>query len=681
MAVLAGECEPVQMTHCINITTYNFTTFPNYLGMQNQVDAANEAGGYKYHEIWTSDCYAYDLEFLVHFIYASLYVFAECSPAYSMDYNDVINCFDLPDSDDPTVCFQNPYQPGKPQVLETKPCKRMGYNVTAFPNLAGQIAEPIALEMVNMIQGIQAATRCYRYSGLFACAVYLPPYSGNQTVPYHVIPPCRSLCEEYRYQCEFFLEIFESPLPENLSCSQLPQSNDTNICIGAKESREPPPVLPCPAGNITCDKNRCIPRDWICDGYQDCRDNSDEKYCALCPADKTKCPPPSSQCIEVTSQCDGRKDCYGGLDELQCVKLEGRVRPGLAQAFNPESKKWEPICSSNWNVSFSELLCKQLGYRKVLVSTYKFSDVFQSAVVDELSTSHPGNLVQQFLKRRSYCPSGMAVYIKCGDIECGERPAYVPSPLRVVGGREVRPGAWPWVVSLHGGPSQNFFCGASLIDEEWVMTAAHCVGGKQTSGGWTLKVGHTRRRSYSQYRLIRHADRIIIHPNFSPYTVDNDIALIHLNEPVQFNDFVRPICLAPKGYIPPLGTRCVAAGWGKHNFKAQVYSRAINQVELEIVNWEYCREALKHADPKPPHNLTRNMMCAGGGLDHDSCSGDSGGPFVCRQNGTADKWFAAGIVSWGVLCATPNVPGVYTTLPNYADWISDVIANHTKSVT
>lgn len=53
---------------------------------------------------------------------------------------------------------------------------------------------------------------------------------------------------------------------------------------------------------------------------------------------------------------------------------------------------------------------------------------------------------------------------------------------------------------------------------------------------------------------------------------------------------------------------------------AQVYSRAINQVELEIVNWEYCREALKHADPKPPHNLTRNMMCAGGGLDHDSCS-------------------------------------------------------------
>lgn len=60
---------------------------------------------------------------------------------------------------------------------------------------------------------------------------------------------------------------------------------------------------------------------------------------------------------------------------------------------------------------------------------------------------------------------------------CGTRPAHHESLLRVVGGEEVTPGTWPWMASLHGGSDEKFFCGASVIAPQWVLTAGHCVGG------------------------------------------------------------------------------------------------------------------------------------------------------------------------------------------------------------
>ena len=75
----------------------------------------------------------------------------------------------------------------------------------------------------------------------------------------------------------------------------------------------------------------------------------------------------------------------------------------------------------------------------------------------------------------------------------------------------------------------------------------------------------------------------------------------------------------------------------------------------------------------PRKVILPGMFCAGGG-DTDACQGDSGGPLVCPTS--TDEYVLAGVVSWGIGCATPNIPGVYTNVANYHDWIVDTMENN-----
>ncbi|XP_050391621.2 atrial natriuretic peptide-converting enzyme [Patella vulgata] len=684
-------CEPIRLPRCVNKTDYTYTAFPNLMGHVSQDHA--HAVIDRYEALFRKTCYGYSTDFWCNvFVPPCVHgkplppckkycqdVFSHCKGEYPGNLSYPLNCDNLPDSNDPDVCRQNPYSHTAGKCIEIKSdvCKQEGRKYTTFPNVIGDIVESDTTLIVELLKGIQTMTHCYRHTMTFACSAFLPKCSKNPVVPYHYIPPCRSLCQTFRDRCELFMEIFNHAWPKDLNCTLLPDSPDTNVCIGYKEAHEAPKIDDCKIGELKCDTTVCIPQNWVCDGYQDCADNQDEKHCATCAPNEFSCSPASTQCIPTTSVCDGIIDCYEGVDESECAKLrvdENHYRLEVLNISSQSNDSWEEVCADGWNRTHSQLVCKQLGYNHVSSTLLSAGSGKPTMVLTDQAPGTDPTLIQSYLTKKQ-CLEKLVVKIICEDPVCGIRPAHHTSLLRIVNGDEALPASWPWLVSLHGGSAEKFFCGASIINERWLLTAAHCVGGGvNIVKAWTIKAGATRRNTYSRHRQVRHAKRLVRHPEFQ--IVDNDIALIQLSEPLIFTDYVRPVCLPKQNEQPVVGKKCVAAGWGKPYQEADGYMRAAQQLYLDIVDWQSCKDAVKNAEQKVPYEMTENMFCAGGTIDHDACAGDSGGPFVCRKENTTDVWVQMGIVSWGVGCAVPHVPGIYTVLPHYIDWIRETIHHY-----
>ncbi|XP_077113494.1 trypsin-like [Ranitomeya variabilis] len=224
---------------------------------------------------------------------------------------------------------------------------------------------------------------------------------------------------------------------------------------------------------------------------------------------------------------------------------------------------------------------------------------------------------------------------------------------RIIGGSECLPNSQPWQVSIHY--FDQHACGGILIDENWVLTAAHCK-----LPNLQIRLGDHNIQNYEGTEQFSYADKICDHPEFNPETYDNDIMLLKLPSPVTLNEHVQMIPLGCP--TPSDGTGCLASGWGSTTSSDTTFPAALQCVNVEIVADDICRDAY-------PGEITENMLCAGvmeGGKD--TCQGDSGGPLVCNSQ-------LCGITSWGnIPCAEAEKPGVYTRLCNYLDWIRDTIA-------
>ncbi|XP_026040374.1 trypsin-2-like [Astatotilapia calliptera] len=232
--------------------------------------------------------------------------------------------------------------------------------------------------------------------------------------------------------------------------------------------------------------------------------------------------------------------------------------------------------------------------------------------------------------------------------------AAVPLDDKIVGGYECPAHSQPWQVSLNEG---YHFCGGALINNQWVISAAHCW--KIPSTHVAIVGEHTiwYTEGTEQYMPI---DDIYTHESFDYFTLDYDIMLMKLKYPVTVDEYVKPIAL-PKA-CPTPGDMCTASGWGQ-TFPGQEFSYELHCVEVPILSDNDCENSY-------PGRITESMMCAGyleGGKD--ACQGDSGGPLVC--NGELQ-----GIISWGVGCAEPNLPGVYTKVCSLVSWINDTISRY-----
>ncbi|XP_077063491.1 chymotrypsin B [Siphateles boraxobius] len=244
---------------------------------------------------------------------------------------------------------------------------------------------------------------------------------------------------------------------------------------------------------------------------------------------------------------------------------------------------------------------------------------------------------------------------------CGE-PAIKPQTIgsRIVNGQNAISGSWPWQVSLQT-PNGFHFCGGSLINQNWVLTAAHCG---VVLGYHRVILGEHNRGSNVELIQVKLVSKVITHPFYSSRTINNDIGLLKLASPVVFTPRISPVCLAPSTINILPGTRCFTTGWGK---TATTSSPLIlQQTGLPITSPAVCRQIWGQS------RITDAMICAGAS-GSSSCQGDSGGPLVCESSGA---WTLVGSVSWGIRTCDTRFPGVYARISQLRSWIDTTIASN-----
>ncbi|XP_060643210.2 suppressor of tumorigenicity 14 protein [Anolis sagrei] len=411
------------------------------------------------------------------------------------------------------------------------------------------------------------------------------------------------------FWAEFLSYDSNDPCPGKFTCS-------SGRCID--KSRRCDGWLDCPGGGdekdcnctekqLRCRNGWCKPKYWLCDGVDDCGDNSDELQCQ-CPAGNFKCN--NGNCISEAQKCNGRDDCGDGSDEGSCDSV-----------VTVPCQEYTYKCRNNLCVNKRNPEC--------------------DGKKDCSDNSDEDN-----------CNCGQRLYNK---------------QSRIVGGLNADVGEWPWQVSLHV-KGEGHVCGASLISERWLVTAAHCFREENyvryfDPKLWTAYMGlhdqTDRTNSKVQMRTIKN---IIRHPLYNDFTFDYDAALMELSSPVTYTKEIQPICLPDITHEFPTGKAIWVTGWGATQ-EDGMGATILQKAEIRVINQTMCNTLL-------PNQITPRMMCVGilsGGVD--ACQGDSGGPLTSVESN--DRMFLAGIVSFGTGCARRNKPGIYTRVSKIKNWIKE----------
>ncbi|XP_071804919.1 uncharacterized protein [Asterias amurensis] len=452
-----------------------------------------------------------------------------------------------------------------------------------------------------------------------------------------------------------------------------------NISIRAVHGKE---YIKCDAGPYVYIETE------ICDDKWNCPDGTDERDC-VCGTDEIRCR--NGICSENKNPlCNGIAECRDLSDEgLNCSEVNCvDILHSACREILPYDSTYFPNDHADTvtdayiqydTLPFStSLSCDETTKMAACMLLFPACSRFAAAVPQSVCRDFcKARLAQCSLSQQGAmqftCDSlpadvGLSTTLECAYPEedllltgsCGRRPAstsLVSLLSRIIGGNETNVTQWPWIASLSTEDSEHT-CGATLISNRWLITAAHCVGSFSS-----VVLGSSSIFMEQPGRLEVQVEKILPHPFYDDASLDNDIALIKLSSRVPFSGTIQPVCLNAERDETSIFKRCYAAGWGLTSPQGSI-SFTLKDVELPLISNEDCQFR-----SSSPHIVSTNQLCAGvdeGGKD--TCQGDSGGPLVCL--GSDDRWRLVGVTSSGSpTCGEPVSPGVYTRISQYLDFI------------
>ncbi|XP_036181906.1 prothrombin [Myotis myotis] len=411
--------------------------------------------------------------------------------------------------------------------------------------------------------------------------------------------------------------------------------------------------------------------------------------------------PPADQCVPERGQhYQGRLAVtVQGSPCLPWASVQAKAR-GKDQNFNPPVPLVENFCR-NPDGDQEGAWCYVGGGKP---GDYEYCGLnYCEEPVDEVTVDGQSQDLEAAIDGRTteekFQPFFNEKTFGAGEADCGLRPLFENKSradqtehellesyigARIVEGWDAEKGLAPWQVMLFRKSPQELLCGASLISDRWVLTAAHCLlyppwDKNFTADDLLVRIGkHSRTRYERGIEKISMLEKVYIHPRYNwRDMLDRDIALLKLKRPITFSNYIHPVCLPDKQTAARLlqaGYKGRVTGWGnlKETWVAspsEVQPSVLQVVNLPIVERPVCKASTRI-------RITDNMFCAGYKPDEgkrgDACEGDSGGPFVMKspQN---NRWYQMGIVSWGEGCDRNGKYGFYTHVFRLKKWIQKVI--------
>lgn len=230
----------------------------------------------------------------------------------------------------------------------------------------------------------------------------------------------------------------------------------------------------------------------------------------------------------------------------------------------------------------------------------------------------------------------------------------------IVGGSEANPHQFPWQVGIF--MDDSYFCGGSIISDEYILTAGHCADGFSK---FDIVIGaHAIRDPSEEGHLETVALDAFVHPQYDAANIKNDVAIMKVS-PITFNEFASPICLPERADVGEtlVGEVMTISGWGRESDEASSIAELLNYVRSPIISQQDCEDVYGP--------LGEGIVCIDTTDGKGTCNGDSGGPMILDFH-TSKVYNQYGIVSFGsIFGCEVGYPAGFTRVTEYLDYISD----------